>query len=611
MTFGQDGPLEEVRATRRRSDQNEIGNGRHMVCSFVSSLLGARAAVAMLAMVTAASASEGACAGTPPCPGAGTVNAQHQIGQYVGGFGGGLDAGDRFGESVAIVGDVDGDGIDELAVGAPGDDDGGSGRGATWILFMNSDGSVRQRQKISATEGGFSGPLGDGVTFGSSLAELGDLDGDGVPDLAVGAYNSDTGGTDRGAVWILFLNTDGTVKGSQQISSGMGGFGGTLSNSDLFGIDVEPIGDIDDDGLTEIAVGAIGDDTGGADRGAVWILFLNPDGTVKHHRKIAQGVGGFTGPLANGDNFGISTASIGDLDGDGFTDLAVGARWDDAGGSNRGALWILFLNPDGTVKSQQRIAHGVGGFVGPLANNDWFGSGCSSVGDIDGDGFGDIAVGAIEDDDGGPNRGAVWVLLMRPDGTVKAQQKVSQSSGGFAGSLSNQGHFGEDITLHPVESADGRLRVFVGASSNNFMDNSGEIWLMTLDTCTMGPEIIVHPDSVLLDIGGGTARLSVAAEGSGSLLYQWRKDGVPLSDDDVYGGVARATLTISNARNAHIGLYDCVVSNALGSTATSAAVVGIRQVTDIETCFGDLDGDGSVTGADLGGLLGAWGPCLP
>ncbi len=83
---------------------------------------------------------------------------------------------------------------------------------------------------------------------------------------------------------------------------------------------------------------------GGVGRGAVWVLFLNPDGTVKSHQKISNTQGGFTGVLGNYDYFGSSVASLDDLDGDSVGDLAVGAYYDDDGGSGRGAVWVLFLD---------------------------------------------------------------------------------------------------------------------------------------------------------------------------------------------------------------------------------------------------------------------------
>ena len=166
--------------------------------------------------------------------------------------------------------------------------------------------------------------------------------------------------------------SDGTAGSTAKIADGVGG-GPTLVDSDKFGTSVSSLGDLDGDGVTDLAVGARGDDTGGSDRGAVYVLLMNSNGTVKSSQKIAQRhVGG--GPtLANGDRFGVSVSSLGDLDGDGVTDLAVGAHLDDTGGSDRGAVHVLLMNADGTAKSSQKIAHGVGG--GPtLVDSDRFGS---------------------------------------------------------------------------------------------------------------------------------------------------------------------------------------------------------------------------------------------
>ena len=146
-----------------------------------------------------------------------------------------------------------------------------------WLLFLNSDGTVKEHRKISSTEGNFAGPLDDGDRF-CRVASLGDLDGDGVTDLAVGATRDDDGAANAGAVWILLLNSNGTVKGHQKISATEGGFTGSLDVNDYFGWSGAFIGDPNGDGRAEMAVGALWDDDGGTDCGAVWILFL--DGVV-------------------------------------------------------------------------------------------------------------------------------------------------------------------------------------------------------------------------------------------------------------------------------------------------------------------------------------------
>ncbi|MDQ3110245.1 MAG: T9SS type A sorting domain-containing protein, partial [Bacteroidota bacterium] len=91
----------------------------------------------------------------------------------------------------------------------------------------------------------------------------------------VGAQNQSEGGTQRGAVWILFMNSNGTVNISEKISGQAGGFTATIDDQDYLGGRVCTIGDLNNDNRVDIVVGAIGDDDGGSFRGAVYILHLN------------------------------------------------------------------------------------------------------------------------------------------------------------------------------------------------------------------------------------------------------------------------------------------------------------------------------------------------
>ena len=141
-----------------------------------------------------------------------TVDSFQKISEIHGNFLPLLDDGDKFGHTVANLGDLDGDGVDDFVIGADQDDDGGPDRGATYILFMSNEGIVKSYQKISSTQGGFLGPLNNGDHFGHGTANLGDLDSDGVTDIAVGAYLDNDGGSDRGAVWILFSGLERLMK---------------------------------------------------------------------------------------------------------------------------------------------------------------------------------------------------------------------------------------------------------------------------------------------------------------------------------------------------------------------------------------------------------------
>jgi len=389
----------------------------------------------------------------------GSVLREREIARDTSGFTGALQPGDRFGSALVTLGDLDGDGVAELAVGAPGDDDGNRDRGALWILFPAQDGTVRQQRRVAGSSD-LGAALDNFDEFGSALATLGDLDGDGLRELAVGAPGDDDGAADAGAVWLLFLGTDGAVRRELKLSALA--LGPALDAGDGFGASVLWLPDLDGDGRGELAVGAPGDDDGGSNRGAVWIGH-GDHGTISWD-KVSATSGGFTGPLHDLDRFGVALANLGDLDGDGGPEMAVAADMDDDTTSAGGALWTLFLDADGSVRGHTKIS-GASGL--DLGGFDLFGSSLASPGDLDGDGVPDLVVGAIGDDDGGINRGALWVLYLERSGNPKAWSKISATAGNFGAALERNDAFGIGLATLGDLDRDRRLDVVVGAAGDD------------------------------------------------------------------------------------------------------------------------------------------------
>lgn len=380
-----------------------------------------------------------------------------------------------------------------VRAGAPGT----GASGALYGSFLEPQGifPVRESAKISALEGGFAGPLEDGDAFGASTASIGDLDGDGLADLAAGAPGAGDG-TSRGALWILFSNPDRSVRSSVEIGAGTGGFAGSLVDHDRFGSAVVGLGDVDGDGVGDVAVGAPGSGDfapAAATSGSVWVLFLDPDGTVKSHQEIGDGSGGLSATLLHDfDLFGTSLAALGDVDGNGVVDLAVGAPgnndYDDFGQNcfhfccdTVGAVWILFLGSDGTVQDSHEISAGSGDLPFHLDVEDMFGNSVAALGDLDGDGTVDLAAGSPFTDcqDFGAY-GAAYVLFLAPDGSVQAARRLTEGESGVAGLVEWGAYLGWSLASAGDLDLDGVCELVAFLYDDGSGSASGAAWLLFL-----------------------------------------------------------------------------------------------------------------------------------
>jgi hypothetical protein len=225
----------------------------------------------------------------------------------------------------------------------------------------------------------------------------------------VGASAEDTAGGAAGTLWIVFLDANGTVFGSPvQVTEGLGGFDGILKESgwsgpDFFGTSIEWLGDLDGDGNPEIAVGEERDDAAGLDAGALWIFSLGANGqalpgAVKHEGATDSRLASYS---AAGNRFGSNRLGrISDLDGDGVPELLVR--------SNAGFA-LLYLDTDKSIKKVEAWSDALGPVPELQGATLWA---AQEIGDLDDDDRPEIAIapGDSLDDDGGPDRGALYVL---------------------------------------------------------------------------------------------------------------------------------------------------------------------------------------------------------
>lgn len=378
-----------------------------------------------------------------------------------------LEPGDRFSRDHDQAGDINGDGIIDLVIGARSDDDGATDAGAVYIVFLNSDGTVQSNQKISALEGGFNETLLQNNFFGYGVAGIGDYDNDGIPDIAVSAPASG-----NIALYIIHLNTDGTVKNF-------------VKNPDIIAQGLSAIGDLNNDGRIDLVACNPGSDVGGNNMGAISLLFLDSNSQVMPAQTVLINPlsGGLGTGLVAGDEFGgREAAMLGDLDGDGTKELAVGAFKSDGG---KGAIWILSLDSTTfTVTSKLKIAQGLNGFadtltVGSNPNGTTganFGHALCRVGDLNGDGVPDLMTGANQQSEGWG-----YILYLNPDKTVKTYTRINNSDGGFGFTLTSEDRFSRSISFLGDLRGDGTIAANYGAGAG--AGSAGALYLLFFKPC--------------------------------------------------------------------------------------------------------------------------------
>jgi len=360
-----------------------------------------------------------------------------------------LHDGDYTGWAVAGLGDLDGDGYSEVAVGAPYDDGGASDGGGVYVF----SGPLEDTSLPNAD----STILGQDSNdyLGWAVVRAGDLDDDGTDDLAVSAVGSDTSSSDAGAVYIFSGPVD---------ALGPSGAMATLTGeegSDNAGYDIAAAGDTDGDGVDDFWVGAPGEDTNGSGAGTVYLVRGPIAGTVG----LAAASARILGPSSS---YGLGNAigGGGDLDGDGLADVALGSRSAD---SYTGHTYVFHSPISGTLSATSADA-----VLAGAQSYDYSGFAVSISGDMDSDGIDDLVLGAPEADSSTTSStGAVYLFTDVLSGTLGVSAATAVLEGESGGDYASAA-----VSIAGDVSGDGAADLLVGAPySDRFYSDGGLVYV--------------------------------------------------------------------------------------------------------------------------------------
>lgn len=317
----------------------------------------------------------------------------------------GTEANEEFGTAVARLGDINNDGYLDFAIGSPKHSGGGVRQGSVYI-YLGGPTVTSPSITVSGNE--------TDCRFGNNISGIGDVNNDGYDDFLVAAPKHDASSFDRGQVYIYL---GGPTLNSTPISG--------LQDECQFGTFGTGIGDINGDGFDDFMISAPYFDIATGDEGQTYVYFGGssldtiPDLVIDGDQTLSFS--------------GVTISGLGDINGDGFDDFAIGAYARDinAGGDNRGQVSVFFGSstpdniPDMSIDGDEDLA--ALGFV-------------SMIGDINGDGFDDFKVGAYKHDangNPGSDRGRVYVYLggENPDNIADLTLNGDIDNGGFGGNL--------------------------------------------------------------------------------------------------------------------------------------------------------------------------------
>jgi hypothetical protein len=457
----------------------------------------------------------------------------------------------RMGISVASAGDVNGDGYSDVIVGAYFFDNSENNEGRAYVYHGSATGINTTAAAIMESN------LAE-ARMGVSVASAGDINADGYADVVVGAYQYNNGQSNEGAAFVY----RGSVGGI--ITTPVATLESNQPNA-YMGWSVASAGDVNGDGFSDVLVGVYFYDNGENNEGAAFV-----------YHGFALGINTTPATILDSNQadalMGISVASAGDVNGDGYADIMVGAYLFNNGQTDEGAVFVyhgsasgINTTPAASLESDQSLAY--------------FGAAVATAGDINGDGYSDVIAGSYLYDNGEINEGAAFVYHGSPAGIniipadtlesnlANANMGISVAS---AGDVNGDGYSDVIVGAHffdNVETDEGRAFVYHGNSPGNNTRNNLRLYNTDLTTPLSSNNFNVS------NFGAGLYARSFIGRAKGKLVWETRLSynaysGTPITNSTFF--------TAQQAAYTDLGLPGIELKNLINKIAGARLYTKIR-----------------------------------